>query len=164
MPFQTTPEQVLKLATIVVAMQKAKLPMQFIFDAQKVAQSDQGVFDLMEMWLDAKNHNDRDDVIADIQEVVEDQAEAPQQSLEKPRISFDELDKVAAQVMEFKKKLRDLIDRHGGVSAVARKSGIPQPSLSRMLNSATMPRRTTLYRIANALDVSEAEIATEWTR
>jgi hypothetical protein len=27
-----------------------------------------------------------------------------------------------------------------------------------------MPRRTTLYRIAKALDVSETEIATEWTR
>jgi DNA-binding phage protein len=164
MPFRTTPEQVLKLAAIVVAMQKARLPTQFIFDAQKVAQLDQGVFDLMEMWLAAKKQDDRDEVVADIQEVVEDYVEAPPQPLEKPRISFDELDKVASQVMDFKKKLRDLIDRHGGVSAVARKSGIPQPSLSRMLNSATMPRRTTLYRIANALDVSEAEIATEWTR
>ena len=164
MPFRTTPEQVLELAGIVVAMQKAKLPTQFIFDAQKVAQLDQGVFDLMEMWLNAKKGDERDEVVADIQELVEDYAEAPAQPLEKPRISFDELDKVASQVMDFKKKLRDLIDRHGGVSAVARKSGIPQPSLSRMLNSATMPRRTTLYRIANALEVSEAEIATEWTR
>jgi len=164
MPFRTTPEQVLSLAGIVVAMQKAKVDPTFIVQAQEVARHDQGIFDLMEMWRGAKNHAERDEVLADIQESVEDYAEAPAQPLEKPRINFNDLERVAKQVMGFKKRLRDLIDRHGGVSAVARISGIPQPSLSRMLNSATMPRRTTLYRIANALKVSEGEIATEWTR
>lgn len=50
-----------------------------------------------------------------------------------------------------KQRLCDLIDKHGGVSDVARKTGIPQPSLSRMLNSGSMPRKSTLYKIANAL-------------
>lgn len=58
----------------------------------------------------------------------------------------------------------DLIDRHGGISAVARKSGIPQPSLSRMLSSASMPRKSTLYEIAVALGVPESEVVMEWTR
>jgi DNA-binding phage protein len=57
-----------------------------------------------------------------------------------------------------------LIDRHGAITKVARKAGIPQPSLSRMLNSASMPRRTTLYKIAKALDLDESEIVTEWVR
>jgi DNA-binding phage protein len=67
-------------------------------------------------------------------------------------------------VLEYKKHLPDLIDRNGGVSAVAERSGIPQPSLSRMLNSASMPRRSTLYKIANAIDAPESEIVTEWAR
>jgi DNA-binding phage protein len=71
---------------------------------------------------------------------------------------------VVQRVMTDKARLRDLIDQHGGVSAVAKKSGIPQPSLSRMLSSASIPRRSTLYKIANALDLSEADIVMEWTR
>jgi DNA-binding phage protein len=67
-------------------------------------------------------------------------------------------------VVAEKARLRQIIDKHGGVSAVAKKSGIPQPSLSRMLGSASIPRRSTLYKIANALGLSEAEIVTEWTR
>jgi DNA-binding phage protein len=63
-----------------------------------------------------------------------------------------------------KRRFRDLIDRHGGVSAVAKKSGIPQPSLSRLLKSASMPRRSTLYKIAVALGVPENEVVMEWTR
>lgn len=66
--------------------------------------------------------------------------------------------------MAEKAKLRKIIDKHGGVSAVAQKSGIPQPSLSRMLSSPSIPRRSTLYRIANALGLSETEMAMEWTR
>jgi DNA-binding phage protein len=66
--------------------------------------------------------------------------------------------------MAEKAKLRKLIDQHGGVSAVAKLTGIPQPSLSRMLNSGSIPRRSTLYRIANALDLPETEIAMAWSR
>jgi len=57
-----------------------------------------------------------------------------------------------------------LIDQHGGVSEVARKSGIPQPSLSRMLNSGSMSRRSTLYKIANALDLPEKDLVGDWVR
>jgi DNA-binding phage protein len=66
--------------------------------------------------------------------------------------------------MAEKAKLRQIIDRHGGVSAVAKRCGIPQPSLSRMLSSPSVPRRSTLCKIANALDLSEKDIALEWTR
>jgi hypothetical protein len=32
------------------------------------------------------------------------------------------------------------------------------------LSSASMPRRPTLYKIADGLELSEVDIATEWTR
>ncbi|MBM4252024.1 MAG: helix-turn-helix transcriptional regulator [Deltaproteobacteria bacterium] len=63
-----------------------------------------------------------------------------------------------------RKRLNDMIDRHGGVSKVARKVVTPQPSLSRLLNSASMPRHVTMYKIANALGLPETEIASEWSR
>lgn len=54
------------------------------------------------------------------------------------------------------------MDNLEGVNKLASETGIPQPSLSSFLNSANMPRRATLYKIANALGLSEKEIITDW--
>lgn len=162
-PFQTTPDQRMKLAEIMVGMQKAKLDALFIDNASELARFDQGVFDLMELWHQAKAA-DRAEIVADIQDALDDYGDAPPSPQEKPYIPYKELGDVAQRVLAEKAKLRALIDQNGGVTAVAAKSGIPQPSLSRMLNSVSMPRRTTLYKIAKALKLSETEIAMEWTR
>lgn len=164
-PFQTTPQEVLRLATIVTEMGAAGLDESFIVEAFKLAQTDQGVFDLMALWQDAAaDAAERDEIIAELQESLDDYREAPAAPEKRPYIRYDDLGRVAGDIVEFKKRLRELIDRHGGVSAIAAKSGIPQPSLSRMLGSASIPRRATLYKIANALDLPETEIATEWSR
>ncbi len=103
----------------------------------------------MALWNGA-DPQERDEIVADIQESLDDYQDAPQSPMQKPYIDFDKLGDVAQEVLAKKAKLRDIIDRNGGVSAVAKRAGIAQPSLSRMLNSPSMPRRSTLYRIANA--------------
>ncbi len=164
-PFKTTNDQVIHIATIVVEMKASGLDSAFIVDASELARADQGVYDLMAFWLDAEGDDpERGEIVADLQASIDDYRDAPSSPLKKPYIGFDQLDDVGDRVMEEKARLRDLFDQHGGVTAVARKAGIPQPSLSRMLNSASIPRRSTLYKIANALDLSETEIAREWTR
>jgi DNA-binding phage protein len=164
MPFKTTPKQVMKLASIMVEMEAAGLDRNFIVTASELARTDQGVFDLMALWHGTRNGSEKDEIVADIQESIDDYGDAPPSPVKKPYIKFEKLGDVARQVMEKKAKLRDIIDRYGGVSAVAQKTGIPQPSLSRMLNSPSMPRRSTLYRIANALDLPESEVVAEWSR
>ena len=57
-----------------------------------------------------------------------------------------------------KDKLRELIDAKGGVTSVARKAGLAQPSLSRMVNTMAVPRQTTLKRLADVLEVSIDEL------
>ena len=161
--FRTTPKQVMKLASIMVEMEGAGLERDFIVAASELARSDQGVSDLMALWRGATK-SEKDEIIADIQDSIDDYADAPAAPVKKPYIKFDQLGEVAQQIMAKKAKLREIVERHGGVSAVAQKTGIPQPSLSRMLNSPSMPRRSTLYRIANALDLPETEIVSEWTR
>lgn len=163
-PFKTTPKQVMKLASIMVEMKEAGLAQNFIVEASELARNDQGVFDLMALWHGTKDDSEKDEIVADIQESLDDYRDAPPAPLKKPYIKFEKLGDVAQEVMAKKAKLRDIIDRHGGVSAVAQKTGIPQPSLSRMLNSPSMPRRSTLYRIANALNLPEADIVSEWSR
>lgn len=163
--FKTTAEQVLNLASIMVEMKNAGLDHDFIVKGSELARTDQGIYDLMALWMGAAGDPaERDEIVADIQESVDDYADAPQAPLHKPYIKYDRLDDVAQRVIAEKGRLRQIIDRHGGVSAVAQKSGIPQPSLSRMLNSPSIPRRSTLYKIANALDLSEEEIVMEWSR
>jgi DNA invertase Pin-like site-specific DNA recombinase len=162
--FKTTPDQVMRLASIMVEMKATGIDSNFVVAASELARSDQGVFDLMALWAASRDAIERDEIVADIQESIDDYQDAPASPLKKPYIKFDKLDHVARQVVAKKAKLREIIDRHGGVSAVALKTGIPQPSLSRMLNSPSIPRRSTLYRIANALDLPETEIVTEWSR
>lgn len=162
-PFKTTDEQVLMLASFMVAMKEARLDPSFIVRASELARFDQGVFDLMALWL-AADEAGRAEIVADLQDSLDDYEDAPRAPTEKPYLPYERLEEVATRVVAEKARLRALIDRHGGVSAVAARAGIPQPSLSRMLNSASIPRRSTLYKIANALQLAETEIAMEWTR
>lgn len=160
----TTPDQLIDAGRIAHAMRARGLAVGFVAGVLKLAGDHQGIYDLMALWDEATCEEDRDEAIADLQELLEDVTEAPAAPERKPYIEYKNLSDVAKQVLEHKRKLRALIDRHGGVSEVARRSGIPQPSLSRMLSSASMPRRSTLYRIANALDVPESEVVGEWIR
>jgi DNA-binding phage protein len=70
---------------------------------------------------------------------------------------------MASDVRKFKDSLRALVDERGGIGKLAELTAIPQPSLSRFFNTATMPHRTTLHKIARALNLSQVQIATEWS-
>jgi DNA-binding phage protein len=154
-----TPVDRLEVFKIATAMNEAGLPVEFISKVAQIAQQDEGVFELMVMW---SQEEERDVAVEALQELVEDhENEGP---IERPYVRFDDLEGIAADVVAFKARLRDKVDAWGGISELSRATGIPQPSLSRFFGSGSMPRRTTLYKIARAMKLSEADIATEWTR
>ena len=163
MTTHATNELLLSLAEIATAMKAAGLPVDFAAAALRGGESNEGVAELMLLWKQAAR-DEREKVVADIEDLLDDLETLPGGVTHRPRVSFKDLNAVLASVKAHKARLRVLIDRHGGVSEVARRAGIPQPSLSRMLNSGSMPRRTTLYKLADALDLSEAEIVGEWTQ
>lgn len=163
-PHRTTPEQGIEAAGIATRMAASGLDAAFVVQVLSLALWDQGLFDLIALWRDAEDEAERAELVADLHEAVEEAEPARPGPEERPKVPYEDLGRVAGDIMAFKARLRDLIDRQGGVTEVARRAGIPQPSLSRMLNSASMPRRTTLYRIARALDLPESAVATEWTR
>lgn len=74
------------------------------------------------------------------------------------------INQVIDDVVSFKARLRAEVDRQGGINELARRTGIPQPSLSRFFTSSSMPRRTTLYKIAKALNLPESSIGFKWMR
>jgi DNA-binding phage protein len=74
-----------------------------------------------------------------------------------------DLDRIASDVRKFKDSLRLLVDERRGIGKLATLTAIPQPSLSRFFASASMPRRTTLHKIARVLGLNQIQIATEWS-
>jgi DNA-binding phage protein len=158
----TSPNQKVKIYQMAANMKLTGLSDEFISNLVEMSSSYEGAFNLMQMWEEEKDPKEREEIISDLQDEIDDLVSAPKKPTKKPYIKFDDLEVIAKDVKSFKNHLKTLVDSWGGVSKLARETQIPQPSLSRFFNSANMPRRTTLYKIANALGLSEKEIITDW--
>lgn len=73
-PFPTSPEQKSRIPQIAARMKKKGLPPGFIHSVSQLAQFDQGVFDLMDMWL-----AEQEAVTADLHEALKDYGVIPGQ-------------------------------------------------------------------------------------
>ncbi len=143
-------------------MHKAKLPNTFVAAAVETAFAFEGVYDLMKMWAEESDKKERGEIEADIQDLINDCSQ--KEKVEGVYIRFDDLEKIAGNIRTFKDSLLMKVNDRGGISKLSELTGIPQPSLSRFFNSASMPQRATLLKIAKALGLSQVEIATEWSR
>lgn len=143
-------------------MNQAGLPKEFIAEAVGTAFEFEGVYDLLKMWACESDTDEKNEIISDIQELIDDCSQ--HEKIEEVYVRFDDLDGIANNIRSFKDNLRALVDQNGGLKHLSELTGIPQPSLSRFFNSATMPRRTTLHKIARALKLNQIQVATEWSR
>ena len=155
-----------RIMVVMNEMSHSGLPNSFVLDAGNLARQDNSIFGLMELWAAESDMEERAEIVADLQDHIDDDRDLPRDgtTTEVPKISFSNLGAVAGDIEIFKAKLKDIIDRQGGPVAVAKMIGMPQPSLSRLLNSGSMPRRSTLYKIAKALNLSVTDLAGEWVR
>lgn len=138
------------------------LSKQFIASAVQTAFEFEGVYDLMKMWTEENDPVEKNEIVADIQELIDDCSQ--KEKVDGVYIRFDDLQGIAENIRVFKDSLRLKVDAVGGIGELAKKTGIPQPSLSRFFNSSAIPHRTTLLKIAKALSLSQVEIATEWMK
>jgi DNA-binding phage protein len=152
----------LHVLDILNEMRHQGLKSAFICSLMENCQRYTGLKDLMEMWFEETDSGEKDKIIADLQESLDDIENAPQKPENRPYLGFDDLEEIKIDVIAFKKRLRAEVDRQGGISNLARKAGIPQASLSRFFTSASMPRRTTLFKIAKALNLPETAIGIKW--
>lgn len=143
-------------------MNQAGLPKEFIAAAVQTAFEFEGIYDLLKMWATENDANERNEIVSDIQELIDDCSQ--QEKIEGTYLRFDDLDGIVKNIRAFKDNLRTVVDQNGGIKRLSEMTGIPQPSLSRFFNSAMRPRRTTLNKIAKALKLSQVQIATEWSR
>ncbi len=156
------PDIKVEIVEIVHQMNTAGLTKEFIAAAVSTAFEFEGVYDLLRIWADEGDEKEKNETIADIQEMIDDCSQ--QEKVEGVYVRFDDLDGIAANIRAFKDNLRVLVDQNGGVKKLSETTGIPQPSLSRFFNTASMPRRAMLNKIARALKLNQVQIATEWSR
>jgi len=71
-PFWTTPEQKRAIKNHKSKMIEYGLDKDIVNAAAKLASFDQGIYDLMEMWVNFDSENDRKEVLIDIVKVVSD--------------------------------------------------------------------------------------------
>ena len=161
-PFTTTSAEKVRVYQIAAMMKSEGLEDEFIVNLVQFASEYEGAYHLMELWVSEEIEAEKDLIIADLQDEIEDLMAAPKNPIKKPYIKFDDLEAITKDIIGFKQHLKTLVDNWGGVNKLARVTGIPQPSISRFFHSANMPRRTTLYKIANALGLSEKEMITDW--
>jgi DNA-binding phage protein len=160
--FQLTPEQDLTLFNIASKMKRSKLPSDFISAAIRTALKYEGVADLIFLWAKEDNNKERDEIIADLQDLIDDCQRPP--TAEHHFIKLNDLDQIRDHIRAFKDELLRIVDKNGGISKLAQITHIPQPSLSRFFNSNAMPRRQTLLKIATALKLDSLCIDTPWSR
>lgn len=151
-----------ELFEIAHQMKSAKFSDEFIADAIETALKYDGVSDLLLLWRDETDPNEKKEIIADIQDLIDD---AKQNSLKiLSTIKMNDLDTISRDIRAFKDSLLEVVNQHGGITKLAKLTGIPQPSLSRFFNSNAMPRRTTLLKIANALNLKSIDINKTWSQ
>ncbi|HEY4832242.1 MAG TPA: helix-turn-helix transcriptional regulator [Waddliaceae bacterium] len=157
-------DQFIILGEIANSMLATGISREFMASIIMLAFRYEGVYDLMVMWSTETDSELKDEIIADLQEEIDESSEIilPKHLEKKDYLHFDNLDEIAKDVMAFKKNLKAEIERWGGVSKLAKETGIPQASLSRLLNSPSLPRRSTLEKIAKAMDLKESYLLSQW--
>lgn len=162
---QVAAESVGQIGLVIHEMSRRGLPSEFLVSLMRYAPESAALREMMNIWLDGEDGEDRDETVVHLDEMLAELVLADRRSEQLPKIDFDTLEAcVLPAVLEHKRRLREIVDQHGGVSEVARRAGIPQPSLSRMLNDASRPRHTTLHKIARALGLDAAHVVAEWCR
>jgi DNA-binding phage protein len=158
---KVSPQDIVNLYGIATSLQTARLSPTFIASAIQLAHVSEGVYNLLILWSKTEDAKEKDEIIADIQDLIDDS----EKTTSEPGlyIRFDDLEKIASHIDAFKNSLLLIVTKQiGSITKLAEMTGIPQPSLSRFFNSSSMPRKSTLLKIARALNLSEVEIASEW--
>lgn len=160
--FHLTATQDVTLFDIAHKMKESGLSVGFISSAIRTALHYEGVADLVFLWGEESDPSECDEIIADIQDLIDDCSRG---SLEEyPMVKFSDLDAIRKDIRLFKDSLLRMVDEEGGISRLSKITGIPQPSLSRFFNSNAMPRRQTLLKISSALKLEGVKVNYAWVR
>ncbi len=116
----------------------------------------------MNLWNKEKDQKEREEIVADIQDMVDECIQKGKS--EEIYVKFNDLKAISKDIRAFKDSLLQLVIEQGGITKLSEITSIPQPSLSRFFNSNSMPRRSTILKIAKALNLDELKINLLWIK
>lgn len=150
------------LFKIAIEMKGAGLADSFIVNSVRASLEFEGIADLMKLWWHEEDTQEKEQIIADIQDMLD--ACNQKEKIDEIYVKFNDLDAIAQNIRAFKDSLLQVVNKNGGISKLAELTEIPQPSLSRFFNSNAMPHRSTLLKIAKALELDEIKMELLWTK
>ena len=157
------PIETVTICQIASDMAKAKLPSEFIAKAVQVAWESKSGFDILMLWQDADTQEFKDRVVMLLEKFFEDLEDFEATKIyEAPLKSDQELDELTQKIMDYKKWLRSVVDKWGGVSKLAKTIGVSQPSMSDFFRSASVPKKVTVDKIAQAINIDNEKIYPNW--
>ena len=101
-------------------MNQAGLSKPFIAAAVETAFEFEGVYDLMKLWVEEKVPAEKDEIVADIQDLINDCTQ--KEKVEGVYVRFDDLARIAKNIRGFKDSLRIKVDDLGGVGELSKKN------------------------------------------
>lgn len=144
-------------------LKQKDLERDFLMTVLELARKETPFYKMLLLWEES-DLKDRKEILADLEDMVEEYHDRPLTPVELPYIKMDKLASIADEVKKYKDFLRERVSRAGGVSVVAHKCKMAQPSLSRFLNTTSLPRKSTLEKLAKVLGLSQKEMGFEWTK
>lgn len=143
--------------------QQSDLDKEFLYGVLELAKERTPFYKMLDLWL-RSSPEERSEIVADLEEMYEDYKNRPSSPVDLPYVPMEKLSSIAREIVAFKAALKAKVKEHGGVTEIARKCGISQPSLSRFLNSGALPRKSTLEKLAKALKLTQKEVSFEWAK
>ncbi len=159
---QLTAHEQVNLYVIAHQMKQNGLPEEFIASVIALAFEFEGIFDLLKLWSAECDDIERQEIIAEMQELMHDCMDPDKQKF--IEIKLNDLELIAKNIRAFKDNLLTEVNARGGISKLSELTQIPQPSLSRFFNSGSMPQRITLLKIAKALELDAVKIVLPWVK
>ena len=92
--FQTTAEQKIRVYEIASNMEKSGLAKTFIVSTVEIASESEAIYDLMELWDSEEIDTERDEILADLQEAIDEEYEQLPHVVERRKINYKSLDDV----------------------------------------------------------------------
>lgn len=141
-----------KLAVTGDLMRQCGLPDKFVSDAINTALEYEGVAELICLWAEEESAEEKDEIIADIQELVDDCSITHIRNYNKNLMdNFKELQK---QLDTLRQRILLNIHEIGGILELSKRTQIPTAYLDRLLNTNSIPRQPSLLKITKALDLN----------
>ena len=157
------PDETVTICKIASEMAEGKLPTEFIAKAVQVAIESKSGLDILLLWEGADTQEFKNRVVILLEKFFADLEDFEATKTYEANIkSENEIDELTEKVLNYKKWLRELVNKWGGISKLSKAIGVSQPSISDFFKSASVPKKGTVDKIVHAMNLKDKDAYPSW--